>query len=123
MKNNYAKLSIIGSLLLTPLTFGLTYAVSTYLKSGNPDKVDITVGLAYLRPILITTLVTLLVTGVFSIVTFIMSARHKEDRDLTRFAAVMLVTSLLLFFVNAGLQSKNASIIEDAFTAKIESCK
>ena len=123
MNNLYAKLSIVASALLTPLTFGLSYAVSIYLKGHNPDRVDITVGLAYLRPILITSLVSLLIVGIFSIATFLLSVRNKEDRDLTRFAAVILLASLLLFFVNAGLQSKNDTIIENAMTTKLESKK
>lgn len=44
--------------LALPATLLVAYSVGAYLKSTNPDNVDITQGLAYLRPILISGWVT-----------------------------------------------------------------
>jgi hypothetical protein len=49
---------VVLASIATPITLLVSGLVAWLYKSNNPDNVDITAGLAYLRPILISTFAT-----------------------------------------------------------------
>lgn len=112
--NKFSKLSIISSALALPLTVLSGTLVSWYLKGNNPDHVDITAGLAYLRPILVTSFTVFIVLALLSLLFALIGLKKQEDRGLIRLALALalavIVTSSL-----AGFAQTRISAIEDSY--------
>lgn len=118
--NRNGKLSIVFASLVMPLTFLLSFAVSVHLKGTNPNQVDVTAGLAYLRPILITAIVSVIGCIVLSIIFAIRSINIDKDKSLGKFALILLAGLFILFVIDTKLINKNTDIIDDAYKTKLE---
>lgn len=84
--------------VLAPLT--VAKLVEYALKASNPDRVDITQGLAYLRPILITVW-TLLAIGIGSATWAILDVRRKDGPTAARIPMLVLLGQIALGLVFA----------------------
>lgn len=106
MTASASRLSVWSAGLFLPLNLLVGQSLALYLKSSNPDNVDVTQGLAYLRPILLTSLTLLVVTWLFSLTTGLKGLKS-DDPSTARMGlgllAVITVLSLVLAAVNGSL--------------------
>ena len=91
--------------LALPLTLLVSQLVTAYLKSNNPDNVDITQGLAYLRPILIAGWVTFGV--IMASVAGLIVAMYRRDGNFIE-AKLPLILSVLLVIILGGWMAVNS---------------
>ncbi len=110
MNQKHAKISLAASALALPVALMAGNLTSLILKTNNPDNVDITANLAYLRPTLIVSFTIFGVLCVISLVFAIISMR-KGDKSLSKFSLVVLV-AVLLVSLAAGLLQKQTDAIE-----------
>lgn len=110
----YGRLSLGLTALTLPSALLLSSLVSWYYKANNPDDVDITQGLAYLRPILVTGLVAFLVPAIVALVSGLLGLRRDEDPTLARYALVLLAIATLLGLL-AGVANGRAGSAEDDY--------
>lgn len=110
----HGRAAIACAALAVPVTVLLGSAVAWYYKTRNPDDVDITAGLAYLRQILLTTFGAFLVMAVLTIVLAVFGLRRDDDPALARLALVLLaaVTACGLL---AGVASSRAGDAEHRY--------
>lgn len=87
---------LAGVSLFAVTTIG--QVVELALKSTNPADVDVTQGLAYLRPLLLTTLV-LLVVAVVATVTAIVRLGRAEGRAATRLPWTLFAVQSVLWLI------------------------
>lgn len=89
-----------SSVFMLPLVIGK--AVELFLKGTNPDNVDVTQGLAYLSPMLITSFVTfglwLVASGV------VVYLLHRRDAAAARLPWLVLGSQMLLGLLFLALQ-------------------
>lgn len=112
--NKYAKISILTSVAMLPFGILTGNIVAAIFKSSNPDRVDVTMGLAYLRHILLTAMFTIAVLFLISLFTAIKSYNfNKEDPDRS-FALVAFTIALILTIAVASTNKINSNIVEDA---------
>lgn len=116
MTIKHSKISIAAAALSVPAAFMAGNLTTLILKSNNPDNVDITAGLAYLRPILIVSFTTFGVLCLISLVFGIIGLR-KDDKSLSKFSLILLV-ALLLVSLTAGLLQKQTDKIEKDYSQK-----
>lgn len=112
--NRFSKLSIISSSLALPLALLSGTVVAWYLKGNNPDHVDITAGLAYLRPILVTGFTFFIVLGLLSLLFALIGLKKQENRGLIRLALVLALAVIVTSSLTAALQTRISSI-EDSY--------
>ena len=117
--NKFGKISIIAASTALPVALIVSGLVSWQLKSSNPDNVDITQGLAYLRPILVSSFIVFGVFIVLSLITGLLALKRDQDISLGKLGLVLAVTVLLLSTV-AGVASNKASHSVDTYREKKE---
>lgn len=87
-------IATVMAALAVPVTLLMAQLVGVYYRSSNPDNVDITQGLAYLRPIMVAAWLTF---GVMvALVVALISKMYKRDGN---FAQAKLPLSLLVVIV------------------------
>jgi uncharacterized Tic20 family protein len=116
--NKFGKVSIFSAGLMFPVAAFIGGLVAWNLKSNNPNDVDITQGLAYLRPILLTGIVIFIVLLLLSVVTGILALKKDTDRSFGKVGLALLV-SVLIFSGGAALANKKTDDAIDSYrTAK-----
>jgi hypothetical protein len=113
MQSNGRK-SIIFASLATPATLLVSGVVSWLYKSSNPDNVDITAGLAYLRPILLSSFVTF---GVFMLValSFALKGKKRDQSPELSYLGLSLVVVLTLVSIAGAVAYSGAGDAEEAY--------
>lgn len=117
--NKFGKVSIITAGLVLPVALLLSGVVAWQLKTTNPDAVDITAGLAYLRPILVTSFTTFGLIWLVSLVSGILGLKKDASPDYSKLGLLLLVL-ITITSVGAGITSKGVSDAEDAYRAQIQ---
>ncbi len=104
--NKFGKISVITSSTMLPISLLFSRIVEWQLKSANTDNVDITSGLAYLRPIIIVGFSLFAVFFITSIVSAVMGFRKDHDKTYSKLgifiSVVVLVLSIGLILVNGA---------------------
>lgn len=110
----HGRAAVACAALAIPVTLLLGSTVTWLYKSRNPDNVDITAGLAYLRQSLLTSFGTFLVIAVLTIALAVRGLRRDEDPALARLALVLLaaVTACGLL---AAIASSRTGDAEDRY--------
>lgn len=103
--NKYGKVSIFAAGLMFPAAAFIGGVVAWNLKGGNPDNVDITQGLAYLRPILVTGLTVFGLLLATSLVCGVVALRKDADKTFGKIGLALLAT---IFVFSAGAAISNA---------------
>lgn len=93
-----------------PVAMIAARTVELSLKTANPDGVDVTQGLAYLRPVLVTGVVTLASLVLVTIVWIVVLWRREGPRA-ALLPAIVLVLSVLAGFVAAGLENAVTALV------------
>lgn len=118
--NKNGKIALILASIFPLIVLTLGNLQAKFLKSNNVDNVDITQGLAYLRPILI---MSFLVLAIFIITTIFFSLRgmkNDEQPEFAKLGLIILIVNLVLFFAtNAAINGHN-KLIESAWQSKSE---
>lgn len=115
--NKFGKLSIISASLLLPLTFLISGFVAWQLKESNPNNVDITSSMAYLKQILGTTLVVGAVVWVFSLAMALMGIKKDASSELGKLGLLALVL-VTVFSIAGGMVNNAAGDAEEAYRDK-----
>ncbi len=117
--NKFGKVSIITAGLVLPIAMLVSGIVAWQLKSTNPDAVDITAGLAYLRPILVTSFTAFGLIWLVSLVSGLLGLKKDASPDYSKLGLLLLVL-ITITSVGAGITSKGVSDAEDAYRAQIQ---
>jgi uncharacterized membrane protein len=112
--NKDGKRAIICAALALPLSLVVSGTIAWYLKANNPDNVDITAGLAYLRPILVSAFVTFGVLMLVAFVSALRGRRRDASPELSTLGLALIITLVLVSLV-AGVASNRASKAEDRY--------
>lgn len=112
--NTNGRISIILASAALPLAMLISGTVAWILKSSNPDNVDVTAGLAYLQPILVSAFVTFAITMLGALVFAIRGKRRDKSSELSTLG-LLLVVILTLLSIGAGIANKGAGDAEDAY--------
>ena len=115
--NKFGKVSVITAGLVLPLALLAGNVVTWYYKSSNPNNVDITADLAYLRQTLVTAFVVYGLVWLISLVCGILSLRREKSSDLgkTGLLLLSLITALSLCTAVTAGKISNA---EEAYRAQ-----
>lgn len=94
---SYGKISLVATSLIFPVPFLIGTMLGYTLKYINPDKVDISNGLAYLEPILATSFIVLGVIWLIALVYGICAIKHDTNKELahTSLALLAIITGLM----------------------------
>jgi len=116
-RNVYGTWSIIFAGLALPITVLVVGVVSWYFKSTNPDNVNILASLAYLRPILLSSIATFVVVMLAAIVCALLGKRRDESPQLSNIGLFLVVVVSVLSLFGAIAHS-NAGDAEEAYRIK-----
>lgn len=112
--NKFGKISIISAALALPLTLLVSGIVAWYLKSSNPDGVDITYALAYLRPTLLTAITCFISLSLVSLLSGILGLKKDESNEFSKIGLLIIVL-VAIFSFSAGIISKKTSDSESNY--------
>lgn len=98
--------------LLVPLTMLIGYVAAAYYKSANPNGIDITTSLAYLRQVMVVTIIgfsLLTLTSVGLIVTM-----YRQDGNFVnaKLPLVLLIAVVALLGTGMAINSYTDSVVE-----------
>ena len=110
--NKFGKVSLFTAGIMYPTAAFIGGLVAWNLKSSNPDNVDITAGLAYLRPILVTGITIFVILFLTSLVCGVVSLKKDTDRSLGKLALILLAS---IAIISTGAAIANAKT-DDAIT-------
>ncbi len=116
--NKFGKVSLFTAGIMYPTAALAGGLVAWNLKSGNPDNVDITAGLAYLRPILVTGFILFGVLFIVSLISGVLALRRDQDRSLGKLSLVLLATILVFSGAAAFANAKTDNAIDQYRTQK-----
>ena len=105
--NKFGKVSLFTAGIMYPAAALVGGLVAWNLKSGNRDNVDITAGLAYLRPILVTGFVLFGVLFATSLVSGVLALKKDQDKSIGKLALILLATIVI---VSGGAAFANARL-------------
>lgn len=114
--NKYGKASVVLAGLALPTALLLSSLVAWYLKSTNPDNVDITAGLAYLRPILVTSFISYGLLWLVSLLSGILGLKRDTSDELSRLGLLLLILVTTVSLAG-GITSRRIADAEDAYRA------
>lgn len=117
MKQKFGTLALVTGALMVPVSILASALTEYYLKQGNSSNVDITAGLAYLRPILVVGGGVAAALGIATIVLAVIGFKKDESSRLAKLALVLLLV-ITLFSLSAGMLKKQTDKLEDAYTKK-----
>lgn len=112
--NKFGKASLIISSLVLPLTTLLSSTVEWYFKSNNPNNVDITSNLAYLKQVLCTALVAYAALWIIGLITALVGLKKDQDTKFSKLA-LLILPLVLIISILAGAATKAVSDSEDAY--------
>lgn len=116
--SKFGKISVFSAGIMLPVALFVSGLVAWSLKSGNSDNVDITQGLAYLRPILVTGFTVFGILLVVSLVSGILALKKDTDKTLGKLGLALLVTIVILSIGSAIATNKTDKVINDYKTTK-----
>ena len=102
--------SVLAALSLLIAT-AIGQLLELFLKSTNPDGVDVTNGLAYLQPILITTLVLVAVALVGTVLAIVRLSRT-EGTASARLPWTLLFVQVVVWFATVAARAALGPIID-----------
>ena len=100
--------------LILPITLVVGALAAAYYKSTNPDKVDITQGLAYLSQIMTISILTFVVLSILVIVGIAKMYRTDGNFSRAKLPLLLLVTTVVLLAAYA-LTSAYTSKVQDQY--------
>ena len=112
--NKFGKTSVVIASLILPVTLLLSSMVAWHFKETNPNNVDITAGLAYLKQILGTTLIVFAVLWVTSLVSALIGLKKDASKELSKLGLVVLALVTILS-VGSGIANNKAGDAEEAY--------
>ena len=112
--NKFGKISIVTAGLVLPISLLISGLVTWHLKSTNPDNVDITAGLAYLRPILVTGYTLFISIWLVSLVSAVLGLKKDATAEYARLGLILLVL-VTITSLGAGISAKGAGDAEEAY--------
>ena len=112
--NKNGRRAIFCAALALPLSLLVSGTIAWYLKTNNPDNVDITAGLAYLRPILVSAFATFTIVMLVGLVSALRGRKHDASPELS-YIALALVIALTALSLAAGVANKGASDAQDRY--------
>lgn len=118
--NKFGKLSIVDSGLVLPLTILLSGLVAYYLKSNNPDNIDITAALAYLRPTLISAIICFAFFWLIGLLAGLIGLKKDKSNEYSKIGLTLLVLVTVVSGL-AGVTIKKTSDAESAYRISQES--
>lgn len=118
--NKFGKVSIITAGLVLPLTLFISGLVAWYLKSNNPDNVDITAALAYLRPVLLTAIGTFSLFWLVSLLSGLIGLKNDRSNEYSKIGLILLALVTVVSLC-AGISTKKASDAEAAYQSSYNS--
>lgn len=104
--SRHGKVSIISAGLVTPITLFTSGLVAWLYRSSNPDNIDITTDLAYLKPIVLTLLITFAALWLISLITGILAVKNDKDTTLGKLGLLLLALVTIFSFLGAVAQDK-----------------
>lgn len=120
MKNIKGIVSITAAALLIPTTQIVSHLVGFNLKNSNPNDVDVTAGLAYLRPILLSAIATVTIIALIGFVSGILAVKKDDDKRFGKLGLVLLVICFGMLIVSNGIQNLENDVVTDAYKQKLE---
>ena len=115
--NKYGKTSLVLVSLTLPVTLCISGFVAWQLKETNPDNVDITASLAYLKQILGAALITFGAFWIAGLILALVGLKKDSSKDFSKLALITLVL-VTVFSVTAGIANNKASDAEEAHRAQ-----
>jgi putative copper export protein len=112
--NKFGKVSIVTSSLVLPLTTLISGLVGAYLKSNNPNNVDITSNMAYLKQILGATLIVFVTLWVLSLLLALIGLKKDTDSAFSKLSLIILPL-ILIVSIAAGMATNAAGDAEDTY--------
>lgn len=112
--NKFGKTSLVITSLLLPLTVLMSGFVEWQLKNGNPNNVDITSDMAYLKQILGTALVSFAILWVLSAAAAIVGLKKDSNKEFSKLSLILLVV-VTLFSILGGIVTNAAGDAEEAY--------
>lgn len=114
--NKFGKVSIITAGLVLPLTLFISGLLAWYLKTNNPDNVDITAALAYLRPVLLTAIGTFSLFWLISLGSGLLGLKKDNSDEYSKIGLILLIL-ITLISAGAGISVKKTSDAEASYQA------
>lgn len=118
--NKFGKVSIITAGLVLPLALVVSGLVTWYLKANNPDSVDITADLAYLRPTLIAAFVTFGLVWAVSLISGLFGLKRDTSDELSR-TGLTLLTLVTVLSIISTVSTTQVSRAEDLYRQQQQS--
>ena len=115
--NKFGKVSIITAGLVLPLTLLISAVVAWYLKFNNPDNVDITAALAYLRPTLLTAITCFTAFWLLSLISGIVGLKKDHSDEYSKIGLILLIL-ITVVSLCAGITTKKTSDAESSYQAQ-----
>lgn len=117
--NKFGKISVVTSALMLPVATLVSSTVGWYLKSQNNHNVDITLGLAYLRPILVSGTIVFIVFLLASVIYAVLAIQKDSDKTYGKIG-LLIVSLVLLLTLGAALANYKTDKSIDAFRTNKE---
>ena len=98
---SYGKISLYATALALPVPVFVGAVLGYILKSANPDKVDITNGLAYLAPILVASFIVMALIWGVALIAGLLGLKSDADKQPARtsLALLAIVSALIIGYV------------------------
>lgn len=114
MRKSYGNLSFVVLALTVPVSMFVGAILEWWLKSRNPSNLDITAGLAYLRPLLVTSFTVALALLIASLVLALVGIKRDED-DRTARAALFTLIAVVVISLASLFAKSRVSKTEDNY--------
>lgn len=115
--NKFGKISVIVASLALPVTLLVSGFVAWQLKESNPNSVDITSNMAYLKEILGTSLILFTTLWIVSLVCALIGFKKDSSKDFSKLGMLVLVL-VTVFSIGAGMFTNAVGDAEDAARQK-----
>lgn len=117
MKQKFGTFALVTTALMVPLSILAGAATEFFLKRNNPNHIDITLGLAYLRPILQVGIGVAAVLFIASIVLALIGLKKDSSPQLAKVALLVLLI-ITLVSSGASLLKNRTDKLESTYTEK-----
>lgn len=119
-KNKFGTLSLISLALAVPLAVCVGKVVEAIYKVSNVKNIDTSVGLAYLKPILLSVVITLALALGFALVSAIYGLRKDESKTTAKLSLVVTAIVIVLLTVAAAANHKTEQASKTAEQQQLE---
>ncbi len=113
MVNKSSQISVLAAATMLPLAIIIGQLVAWYYKSVNPNDVDVSAGLAYLRQILLSAIGVLVLLWMVSLIAGLRGLRS-EMKKIAKLGLIILCINTVLMLGLAGLNKINSDIVDNA---------